>query len=273
MSYLDSPVKYYPLRPDLSVALTPSAKGAKDAVYKFKRESDGTSYIGSTAHVGRRVNGHVYSFRHEDKEAGQSAVAQAVRTNYKDIFFGVLASNVEDVALEEDRYVQANKQKGPLFNKRRGGGGGAKRPTKQKTVSENVDIVYNSPKKSYPLNPDTLKVELTPSAKGDIYVFKRTDGDEVTRYVGETERAVQRRLGEHSHYARHPEKPRGKRRLYTDMRENPEQIEVKVMSSKELGGKTASDAEKGLIRYFKDLGAELYNANGGGGGGSARRTK
>lgn len=284
-----TPQKYYPLGVDvkskkISVFLSPKAKKQEDAIYKFRQKSTGKCYIGIASKVSERVSGHLYNFRHPRKEGGQSALAQAVRKNPKDFEFGILVTKdkVENLEVEEMEaiYIEYHKAKGPLFNKRKGGGGGARKKATankrtQKEVSEKVKALYHTPKKSYKLDSTTYKVLLTPSAKGDIYIIKRVSKlngkDNIKRYIGKTERAVKKRLSEHSHYTRHAEKIRGQKELYKEMRKFPSEFEVKLLNSQELTGDDPCQIETGLIEFFKENNKLLYNANRGGGGGQARK--
>ena len=277
-----SPTKYYPVAPDFTVKLTPTAKKVQDAVYKFRRKSDNASYVGMASLVQKRVTNHTYTFRHPEKDVGQSELAKAVRENPEDFEFGILVTkdDVADKSLSlgelEAIFIEFQRQKGPLFNTRKGGGGGSAAPQtrastrSQKEVSELVAKLYTSPEKSYPLDTRTYKVLLTPSAKGDLYVIKRiTEDASVKRYVGKTERPIRARMAEHSHYTRSKAKQLSQSELYTDMRTFPEQFEIKLLDSKQFNEQDIDMLERGLIEFFpKD---ELYNKNSGGGGGHVRR--
>lgn len=280
-----SPAVYFEVKSDrthkkVQIPLPPEVKKSRDVIYKFKRIEDGASYIGMTNNLAKRLSSHISAINNPRSEAGQSALAKAVRKDASGFVFGILTSinelRAQGIHAELDQleteYIERQKKKGILFNKRTGGGGGrakSKKPTKsQADVSLRVACTYKSPSKSYPLDTN-YKVLLTPSAKGDLYILKRTSEQGARRYVGKTGRPIGTRLSEHSHYARHAEKIRSqKSELYQEIHQNPEQFCVKMLDSKELGGEDIDQTETGLIEFFQSEGAQaLYNKNQGGGGG------
>ncbi len=300
-----TPKKTYPVSTKrgikkIQIPLSPSAKKPQEGLYRFKRKSDETSYIGVSSNINKRVSKHLFSFRHPEKEVGKQQLPQAVQAHAKkknaenDFDFGViftkeqLPEKLRSLSMKEieAHYIEYKKSKKvSLFNRRKGGGGGSgpKKSTTagtKKTLDEVVEQInssYHTPEKAYRLNRKSLRVELTPSAKGHIYIIKRTSTSEdkdhkaskvVSRYIGKTERSHPIfRLREHSSHARHPETETGQKRLYKDMRKHPEEFSVHLVDSKLCGDTDLDIFEKGLIRHYKDKKQPLYNKNSGGGGG------
>ena len=298
VSNFPTPKKYYDVavnkKQKIQVQLTPNAK-KEDAIYKFRQKSTGKSYIGMASLVQKRVSSWMTAVNNPECEAAQALLAQEIRKNPKDFEFGIIVSkqelqasgnNLKSLGEIEALYIEYYKQKAPLFNKRKGGGGGTKkiRTTQTKSqaeVSKKVRAIYHTPKKSYPLDANTYKVLLTPSAKGDLYIIKRVEkltgnAAKIKRYVGRTEREVKKRLGEHSHYTRHSEKIRHqKSELYQDMHTFPEQFEIKVLDSNQLGIDDIDMLETGLIEFFENQDPTsnnaVYNTYAGGNGSHAAR--
>jgi len=304
LSEFPTPAKYYPIQTDknkkIHVLLSPSAKKTEEAIYKFRQKSTGTCYIGMASRVGARASKWMSAANNSLSEAGQQALAKEIRKNPDDFEFGIVVSKeklktkgIKNASLGEIEalYIEFYKQKGPLFNKRGGNGGGVKKraiTTKKtaKEASKQIRAHYHSPEKSYPLDSKTYKVLLTPSAKGDLYIIKRIEelvgeNASIRRYVGRTDRPdVRPRLAEHSHFARHPEKIRSQQsKLYQDMHKFPEQFEVKLLDSNALGSDDIDMLETGLIEFFKEADSEdqspntsnsrVYNKYAGGNGSHA----
>lgn len=303
---LSSPEKNYRVQTkkgirNIRVLLSPSVKSKSEALYRFKRLSDGKCLVGTTTRpIQKRVYRYHHDFRHPEKDAGKLPLPRAIQKNAKrtkqgkekeDFVFGVVCTK-QDLPEElqhlsmgalEKLYVDFKKEQGTeLFNVRSGGGGGLGKSATSSAAPlsplvETIRENYITPEKSYPLNPDNYRFQMTPSTKevqdaGSLYVIKRIvhnapDSPTTQRYVGKTERCVKKRATEHSSYARHPEKERGKKPLYRDMRNHPEEFSLKVFDLNQLGDVDIDRAEKGLIRFFKEEGEPLYNRNGGGGGG------
>ena len=72
--------------------LSPSTKNTENAIYKFRRISDGTSYIGMATDIAKRFSCHQSAFRHPNSEAGQTKLARSVQQNPSDMQFGILVS-------------------------------------------------------------------------------------------------------------------------------------------------------------------------------------
>lgn len=301
-----SPEKKYPVKTDCKIkkiALPfPSMEG--EVLYRFKEKSTGKKLIGVTSDVRARANRYVTSFRHPEKDIGKSSLAKAVQKNAlqvlkgkenQDFDFGVLLRKEDlpkhlqhlSMADIEKLYINYEKTKGTaLFNRRSGGGGGQARTKMAATKEEVAKFVktlhktYKSPKKFYQINRKNLRVELTPSAKGNVYVLKRKQikqlkshpiAEITNRYIGKTERPkISSRMAEHSSYARHGEKELGKKPLYRDIRNHPEEFEVQLIDTKQFETDDLDLIENGLIQYYKEKKASLYNKNKGGGGGYKR---
>ncbi|MBS0655235.1 MAG: hypothetical protein JSR46_05630 [Verrucomicrobia bacterium] len=299
-----TPRKNYQIRtkdgiPLISASVSASAKKLKTGLYRFKREPDDKKYIGFSTDIPKRLAKHLTTFRHPEKDVGKGALPKAVQKNAKRVhkgkeneqfLFGVLFTK-EDLPQElqhlslakiEQLYIDYKKSQGAsLFNKRRGGGGGhGKEGQAMQVTAAEVDAFvkklhqnYTSPPKSYPINPVTLQVELTPSAKnGKIYAFKRTTEVETKRYIGKTERdSLVPRMAEHSSHARNKEKDMSKKPLYKDIRKHPKQFRVQAIDTSQFETDNLELIERGLIQYHQEKKQPLYNKNAGGGGGHTAR--
>jgi hypothetical protein len=293
---------------NIEIQLSPTAKKTKsEVIYRFKQKSTGKKYIGVTSSLRDRTSQYHYSFRHPKKDVGKTPLAKAVQGNAtraskgrgaENFDFGIvfkkedLPEELQHLSMKqlEKLYINHEKaKKTALFNKRSGGGGGDSRPKAAgpRATKEEVDAFvetlhekYTSPQKSYPISPNTLTVKLTPSAKGKAYVFKKTDlkrlkNHKITeftkRYIGKTERDnVSSRLGEHSAHARNEEKEIAHKPFYRDLRNHPEQFRVQVIDTEQFNTDDPDVIERGLIQYYKEKDASLYNTNKGGGGGYKR---
>lgn len=299
-----TPKTYFPVIRDkenerVNVHLTPGSKSQMDAIYKFRRKSDGASYIGMATNVQKRLSSHLSAVNNQGSEAGKSKLASAIRINPDDFEFGLIATKAQidamGISVELDElekmYITSQKIKGKVFNTRAGGGGGtskkSKAVTSQEKVNKAVAKLYRTPDKSYAVDPRSYKVLLSPSDKvsEQLYIIKRkhtVNDEEVNkRYIGRTGRRRSARLAEHSHFARHPEKIKSqKSELYRDMHAYPEQFSVKILDPKEFDGEDGSQdidqLETGLIEYFANQDTTskkvdevlkpVYNKNRGGGG-------
>jgi predicted GIY-YIG superfamily endonuclease len=283
-SEYETPEKTYSIKKDgrLTTAdLSPSLKAKQDAVYRFKDSKD-RCYYGYASDIFKRASKHLSDAANESSRRGKTPLAQAVRESTDSTCsFGVLFTKddvpkaLEELSIQdlEMHYIDYKKSQGKeLLNRRRGGGGGAAK-AKTKTYSKQdvkasakkIRAVYKSPEKSYPIDSKSLRVQLTPTAKGSIYVIKKIT--DKSRYVGKTERKIQKRMSEHSSFARNKDSELGHKRLYKDMRKAPEDFVVKLYDPEKLGIEDLNLCEKALIQHFKEQDEPLYNKNDGGGGG------
>jgi predicted GIY-YIG superfamily endonuclease len=271
-----TPLKKYSIEEEngwISLPLTPGAKSQARVIYMFRSKSDGKVLIGKTeAKVGKRVSQYVSSFNHPEKERGNLPLPMAVRNNPRDFEFGILAHVSEDLDLGaiEAAYINVKKALTHGYNQRNGGGGGHARPkvSKEKTDAtiKNLFADFTSPEKK-PLKKDKKGVSLPLSAKTKktkqaIYVFKSQE----KRYIGKTIREVSKRVSEHLHFANHPEKERGKKPLYQDMRTQDFSFGLLYKAKKGDEDVNLDAIEKAFIEYY-DSTKTGYNGNKGGGGG------
>lgn len=279
-----TPEKTYDVKVDesgwVSLPLTPGAKKAANIIYMFRSKSTKRVLIGKTeGTAAKRVSGYVSTFNHPEKDKGKLPLPRAVQANPTDFEFGILCKSPLDVDLGalEQSYEELKGAITHGFNERKGGGGGhARKADKENITPEKVDEVrkalfqnFSSPVKKPIRKTETgYTVPLSPNSKKTkkvIYVFKnRVTGE---RYVGKTLRELRKRISEHMHYAKHPEKDTGKTALYEAIRKDHASIDVGILYSipKEQEG-MSDEIEKAFIAHY-DSDNTGYNGNAGGGGG------
>ena len=270
-----TPLKTYKFDPNCSVKLTPTTKKVKRVIYMIRRKSDGKSYIGKTeTTLSKRISAYHTSFNKPESTKGQMPLPKAVRENPENFEFGVLyvAKEGEDLPRLETAFINIQKEKRPLFNQRSGGGGGRsrKKPVNSdliKKMTGEIISKFVSPKKKPIVTTEKgQRVLFSPEdkkAKGVIYVFKNMQNGE--RYIGKTIREINKRISEHLHYARHPEKDAGKAPLQQAIRLDASKIEVGILYHvKEDQMDHIDSIEKAFIEYYQSH-KTGYNQNAGGG--------
>jgi ribosomal protein S6 len=257
-----------PVSKRVKFALTPSVKDKENVIYQINEASTDKSYVGKTGQVFRkRIQQHQSSIN-TTKDRGKTQLYQRIRENPKDFSVRVLDQATRETldAAEAAQIKKIGSVKSG-YNKNRGKGGGS---CADKADKPFVPPSRSTPEKYFPLkkrSDGTVGVKFTPrSAKIEraVYVFRNEETDE--RYVGKTIRKVPKRLAEHLHFANHPEKEQGQKRLYKEIRENTEAFSVGILQ--EVPPDHSLDkSEKHFIK-IKRARTHGYNGNGGGGGSS-----
>jgi hypothetical protein len=122
---------------------------------------------------------------------------------------------------------------------------------------------YFTPEKYYPADANGKFVVTPTTAKTSrvIYVILNKKTEE--RYVGKTEQELRERLYSHNFGIAHPEKQIGQKKLYEDIRENPEDFQIGILCRVE-DEKDIIEVEKKLIAA-KGSYDNGYNLTRGGG--------
>ncbi len=259
--------------------LTPNTKKAANAIYMFRRKSDGKVLIGKTETLVRqRVSSYLTSFnksasRRTSRRRG--LLAAAVHANPEQFEFGVLyklppGQNTANLSALESAYITMKSALSHGFNQRRGGGGGHKliqRLSADATTKlrRNIFATFQTPQKV------AVKTRLTTygkrfsvtlpasmkQAKNVVYVWKNTATGE--RYVGKTIRQLKARVAEHLHHANNPSSEAAHAPLYQGIRDNHKHFEVGILYKAPAADEaTLDEAEKAFIEYYKTR-AAVYN--------------
>jgi hypothetical protein len=278
-----TPEKNYPIVQSpggtIAVALTDRIKKFMSrlaAVYRFKDSVTDGRYPGASQVPRKRVSSHTWAFRHPDQ--ARTPLAAAVSKNPTNFTFGVIAFRKKGSDLDpmEIEAIERSKEKGPVFNRRRGGGGGTSHKTQRvsKQVFDTAYAIFScnySPPTLYKFytQKGRIRIDIPPALKSQtnlIYdIIEQTENGPL-HYPGYTTDPVGKRVGEHVSKANNIESGRYTGEIYKSLAKFPQRFSLAIYDTKRLDVPIQT-AEKVVIKYFKDHHVLLRNKNGGGGGG------
>lgn len=256
-----TPEKYYPVTEDGILAVSPTAAKASRVIYVILNTKTGQRYVGKTEQeLRKRLHSHNFGIAHPEKEIGQKALYQELRENPEDFQIGILCKveEGEDIIERERELIAEKNAYDEGYNETRGGGA---KKTGSGTATLPDDVP--TPKKYYPFRAETLKFELSPTAKKAkkvVYViFDQATG---RRYVGKTEQELRQRFNSHHFHVAHPDKENGDFELYQEMRLRPQDFFAGILYEPPGEEDDLEVLEAYLIEQ-KEAYAEGYNRTGG----------
>ncbi|HEY5259738.1 MAG TPA: GIY-YIG nuclease family protein, partial [Rhabdochlamydiaceae bacterium] len=217
----DTPDKYYPLRKDGKLAVTPTAAKTSRVIYVILNKETGERYVGKTEQELReRLYSHNFGIAHPEKEAGQKRLYEDIREKPENFEIGILrkVDDKENIIDAEKELIEAKGSYDNGYNLTRGGGS-------QKTGSGTADLPDEvpTPKKYYAFDEAELKFQFSPAvAKTKNVIYVIFDQQTGRRYVGKTEQALRQRFNGHHFNIAHPKTEDGAAELYQAIRERPE---------------------------------------------------
>ncbi len=290
---LCTPRRSYPLiatPSGVSFDVTPRGRDKENVVYAiYKSATNGSVDESDAVYVGKTAQAFgVRLAQHASKvNCGEtSKLYDALRNSPEDFSATLLETDIppDELDAREKHYIQELDSVETGLNGNRGGGGA------QKIQPHNEPFIRPTkvtPDRYYPLKrkqDGKITVALTPSAKKSnvIYVIKkdRTDHEPVKRFVGRTcaKKGFPARISGLMHDVNHPEKRRGQKALYEEIRKNHDLFSVGVLYSSEETGPSAHlrkahtllQAERHFIQLKKsDDRGQGYNRNKNGAASSA----
>lgn len=216
-----TPDKYYPLRADGKLAVTPSVAKATRVIYVILNKETGERYVGKTEQELReRLYSHNFGIAHPEKKTGQKKLYEDIRENPGNFQFGILrkVDDKENIIEAEKELIAAKNAYECGYNLTRGGGA-------QKTGSGKADLPDEvpTPKKYYAFDEAELKFQFSPAvAKTKNVIYVIYDQETGKRYVGKTGQELRQRFNAHHFNIAHPHKEDGDAELYAAIRQRPE---------------------------------------------------
>lgn len=241
------------------------------AIYIFLNKEKGSCYVGRT---GTAISDRLSSHNSQINDSSTEGLYQDIRENPNAFSFAVLKlldpAIVEDTsALEQTSIAHLGTLGYTLYNNDSGGGGGhplpkensfdplKESPIKLRTLSPGRTHMKTTPTKLYPMTEDGFSI--TPNGKRQKGVYCLINQQSGKRYIGRTDRSFETRVSEHARCKK-------KRKLYEDMRENPENFVAGMLYDRAEGDPSSASLETYATRKAKERSAQLYNERVGGGG-------
>ncbi len=273
-----SPLRYYPVRRNLTVAFTPGAKEhsrGQVKIYKIKHRGTGEGKVGVTRQdFRRRMQQHLYCARHAEADRGQGELYEAMRRSPNKYVMGVVPTTKYD-DFEGDLETEVMLDHDTLengFNKVKGGGGGTIADDEPVNPDDLPKTSFQTPEKGYRIKSRQFKrrarlfVDSSPSGAKKthvVYGFRRDDGKWL---IGETCQQFRQRMYGYHYAFNHPERDVGKRPLPLAVRLEPWRWRVYILYQ----GPHIKQMERLWIKA-KNAIEEGFNQVGGGGGPVSKR--